>query len=78
LAAASGSVSTNLTSVYRSLGGGWQIREGDGFVGDATRTEMRDRTNWGSLLPPASQPQAPVSGLPGPDDKGPNVQPPKW
>jgi NodT family efflux transporter outer membrane factor (OMF) lipoprotein len=78
LAAASGSVSTNLTSVYRSLGGGWQLREGDAFVNDATRTEMRDRTNWGSLLPSSGRPQPPAPGLPGPSDKEPTVQTPKW
>jgi NodT family efflux transporter outer membrane factor (OMF) lipoprotein len=78
LAAASGSVSTNLTSVYRSLGGGWQLREGGAFVNDATQTEMRDRTNWGFLLPAAGEPQPPAPGLPAPSDKAPNVQPPKW
>jgi NodT family efflux transporter outer membrane factor (OMF) lipoprotein len=78
LASASGSVSTNLASLYRSLGGGWQIREGSDFVNDATRQEMRSRTNWGSLLPPATQKQPATPGLPGPADRGPDVRAPQW
>ena len=78
LASASGSVSTSLASVYRSLGGGWQIREGNDFVNDATRAEMRHRTDWGTLLPPATRPQPPTPGLPGPADRGPDVRAPQW
>jgi NodT family efflux transporter outer membrane factor (OMF) lipoprotein len=78
LASASGNVSTSLTSLYRALGGGWQIREGSDFVSDATRNEMRNRTNWGSLLPPASKPKPPTPGLPGPSDRGPDVRAPQW
>ena len=36
LASASGNLSTGLASVYRSLGGGWQIREGNEFVNAAS------------------------------------------
>ena len=64
LATAAGNLSTSLASLYRSLGGGWQIREGNEFVNAATREEMRNRTNWGRLLPPADQPQPPTPGLP--------------
>ena len=39
----------SLISVYKALGGGWQTA-GDGFVDEATRLEMEDRTNWGDLL----------------------------
>jgi len=78
LASASGSVSVGLASVYRSLGGGWQIREGDEFVNAATRDEMRSRTNWGQLLPPAGQPQPPAPGLPSSADRGPTVRAPQW
>ena len=78
LATASGSVSVGLASVYRSLGGGWQIREGDEFVNATTRDEMRSRTNWGQLLPPAGQPQPPAPGLPSPADRGPTVRAPQW
>jgi NodT family efflux transporter outer membrane factor (OMF) lipoprotein len=67
-----------LTAVFRALGGGWQIREDGNFVTPATIEQMRARTDWGNLLPPAgeSQPQAP--GLPGPENIGPTVRPPEW
>ena len=69
LASAEGSWANSLTSLYRALGGGWQIREGNGFVNDATRDEMRNRTNYGGILPPADKPQPSTPGLPGPADR---------
>ncbi len=78
LAAAEGGVSMSLTTAYRALGGGWQIREGGDFVNDATRDEMRARTNYGDILPPTGQPQPQAPGLPGPSDTGPTVRPPQW
>jgi NodT family efflux transporter outer membrane factor (OMF) lipoprotein len=78
LASASGNLSTSLTSLYRALGGGWQIREGSDFVNGATRDEMRDRTNWGRLLPAPDQPVPATLGLPRPEDRGPDVRPPEW
>jgi NodT family efflux transporter outer membrane factor (OMF) lipoprotein len=44
------SVATNLISLYKSLGGGWEIREGQPFVPDSVRIEMQHRTNWGSYF----------------------------
>jgi hypothetical protein len=38
--------------MYKALGGGWQIREGKGFVNEETKEEMRQRTNWGNMLSP--------------------------
>jgi len=55
LASAMGNISRYLVGVYRSLGGGWQIREGQDFVPVETRKDMEQRTNWGKLLTPASQ-----------------------
>jgi NodT family efflux transporter outer membrane factor (OMF) lipoprotein len=55
LASARGNISLNLVGVYRALGGGWEIREGQDFVPVATREQMEKRTNWGSLLTPASE-----------------------
>ncbi len=55
LANARGNISLNLVGVYRSLGGGWEIREGQDFVPVATREQMEKRTNWGELLTPASE-----------------------
>jgi NodT family efflux transporter outer membrane factor (OMF) lipoprotein len=56
LASGMGNISRFLVGVYRSLGGGWQIREGQDFVPIETRKDMEQRTNWGKLLTPASQP----------------------
>ncbi len=39
----------SLISVYTSLGGGWQSG-GAGFVDEATRQEMEQRTDWNDLL----------------------------
>jgi NodT family efflux transporter outer membrane factor (OMF) lipoprotein len=78
LAAAEGGVSVSVTTAYRALGGGWQIRDGHDFVNDETRNEMRARTNYGDILPPAGQPQPQAPGLPGPSDVGPTVRPPQW
>jgi NodT family efflux transporter outer membrane factor (OMF) lipoprotein len=78
LAVATGNISTGLVSVYRALGGGWQIRVNSEFVTVATAAEMRARTNWGQLLAPPGEPQPPAPGLPGPQDRGPTVQLPQW
>lgn len=78
LAVAEGNVASGLVAIYRALGGGWQIREGRGFVNGSTSAEMRARTNWGGLLDPAGDVQPPAPGLPGPEDRGPPVRPPEW
>ena len=77
LALATGSIALGLITTYRALGGGWQIREGKDFVPAETQQEMRERTNWGTLLTPdLLKPQAP--GLPSPQDQGPPVRLPEW
>jgi hypothetical protein len=43
-----------LVGVYRAIGGGWEIREGRELVAPAITEEMKERTNWGGLLAPAS------------------------
>jgi NodT family efflux transporter outer membrane factor (OMF) lipoprotein len=78
LAMAEGGVSTGLASVYRALGGGWQIRAENEFVPAATAEEMRRRTDWGDLLPPPGTPQPPAPALPTPQDVDPNPRPPAW
>ncbi len=52
LASTLGNISTSLVGVYRALGGGWEIREGDDIVPLEIKAEMEQRTNWGSLLAP--------------------------
>jgi len=78
LAMAEGNVSAGLASVYESLGGGWQIRADNEFVPAATAEEMRNRTNWGELLPPPGAPQPPAPELPTPADVSSSPRPPEW
>jgi len=78
LAMAEGGVSVGLASVYRALGGGWQIRAENEFVPAATAEEMRNRTNWGELLPPSGTPQPPAPGLPTSADVSPSPRLPQW
>ncbi|MCK9376714.1 MAG: efflux transporter outer membrane subunit [Syntrophobacterales bacterium] len=72
LASAQGSISSNLVGVFRSLGGGWQIREGQDFVPASTREDMEKRTNWGKLLTPAGQ------AAPSPEQPKSLIRPPDW
>jgi NodT family efflux transporter outer membrane factor (OMF) lipoprotein len=48
--ASQGDIATNLIAMYRALGGGWQIRQGNDFVPANTKEQMKQRTNWGELL----------------------------
>jgi len=54
LASTQGSVATSLVQVYRSLGGGWEVRENRDpveFLPEEMKGEMRDRTKaWGGVL----------------------------
>ncbi len=54
LAVTLGDISRNLVGVYRALGGGWQIREGQDFVPAEIKEAMAKRTNWGHLLTPVA------------------------
>jgi NodT family efflux transporter outer membrane factor (OMF) lipoprotein len=79
LAGASGRLCTSVAALYRALGGGWQLREGHDVIDEATRQQMRERTDWGGLLPPPGAPApSPQPGLPGPADRGPDIQAPQW
>ena len=50
LASSRGDVTRNLIAVYKALGGGWEIRQGKGFLPEEVKKEMRERTDWGDLL----------------------------
>jgi NodT family efflux transporter outer membrane factor (OMF) lipoprotein len=78
LASAEGNVATGLATVYRALGGGWQIRDNNEFVPTQTVEEMRNRTNWGSLLPAPNQPPKPAPGLPVPANVSAKPRLPEW
>lgn len=45
-----GEVVTSLVSVYKALGGGWQLREGNNYVDPEIRKKMAERTNWDKIL----------------------------
>jgi outer membrane protein TolC len=69
LASARGAVPLALVSVFRALGGGWQLRAGQQLLPAGTRAEMHDRTWWGHL--PDSGPELPLteeSAAPQPGD----------
>ena len=72
-----GNTAQNLVSVYRALGGGWQIRAGQDFVPAQRQQQMRERTDWGDLLPattiPEGLPEAPPTG-----EAQPLFNPPAW
>ena len=58
-ASAQGAVPEALVSIYLALGGGWQLRLGQPLLPDDTRTEMKQRTNWGRL--PDEGPRLPLT-----------------
>jgi hypothetical protein len=43
-------VALSVASLYKALGGGWEIREGESFVSPAVAEQMRDRTRWGGTV----------------------------
>jgi len=45
-----GAVTLNVITLYRAMGGGWQLREGEELVPAATAERMRKRTYWGGML----------------------------
>jgi NodT family efflux transporter outer membrane factor (OMF) lipoprotein len=62
-------IATQLIALYKSLGGGWELREGQPIVPDSMQEEMRKRTDWGREIPakpaPAElKPSEPASKIP--------------
>ena len=72
LATTLGDISSNLVGVYRALGGGWQIREGQEVVPPEVKAEMAARINWGNLLNVVALPPQPLTP---PKHQ---VRPPQW
>jgi len=54
LAIGRGDVPQGLVSIYRALGGGWEMRTGQDFIPPDILETMKNRTNWGNLLTPAA------------------------
>jgi outer membrane protein TolC len=52
LASTQGNIVLAAISVYRALGGGWELRAGHDVVSDEVKAEMARRTDWGRLLEP--------------------------
>jgi len=70
------SIATNLIALYKALGGGWELRQGQPMVAESTQAEMQKRTDWGRLLPP---PPAPETLNPPPPARDiPILQKPDW
>jgi len=44
------SATTNVVSLYKALGGGWEMSAGQPVIPDSIRIEMQKRTNWGNLF----------------------------
>jgi NodT family efflux transporter outer membrane factor (OMF) lipoprotein len=64
LTSARGQVVSNLVATYKALGGGWQIREGNGYVDVNLVDAMQQRTDWGEML---QAPAAQGESLPDPE-----------
>jgi NodT family efflux transporter outer membrane factor (OMF) lipoprotein len=73
------SAAQDLITLYRALGGGWQIRECQEMVPESIKAQMRERTKWGHMidkdrfqiapaevLPAATQPAATQPAASGP------------
>jgi outer membrane protein TolC len=72
LAVTLGEISGNLVGVYRAMGGGWQIREGQEVVPPEVKTAMASRTKWGNLLTLVTLPPQPM------EPPKHQVRPPQW
>jgi outer membrane protein TolC len=62
LIATRGSAAQNTITLYRALGGGWELRVGNELVPTEIKDQMRKRTNWGGMIDgdriPGTQPAA--------------------
>ncbi|WP_338870748.1 efflux transporter outer membrane subunit [Myxococcus stipitatus] len=66
MAQTSSSIATNLVALYKALGGGWEIRQGQPIVPEPMQNEMKKRTHWGDML---SKPRAPEQKALPPSEK---------
>jgi NodT family efflux transporter outer membrane factor (OMF) lipoprotein len=62
LASMQGNVVLAIISVYRALGGGWELRQGHDVISDEVKAEMSRRTDWGRLLEPSRHLPASATG----------------
>lgn len=66
LATAQGAIALNLITLFKGLGGGWELREGRELLPASVREEMSGRTDWGGLLQERPEARPPESGGPWP------------
>jgi len=45
-----GAVALNLVALYRALGGGWELRDGQDLVPEPIKLQMKERTDWGEMI----------------------------
>ncbi len=45
-----GDVAVNLITLYKALGGGWQVAGNKNFIAEVNQKEMSERTDWGKLI----------------------------
>lgn len=50
LVATRGAVALNLVGLYRALGGGWELRQGEDLVPPDIKEQMQERTKWGAMI----------------------------
>ncbi|QSQ25260.1 efflux transporter outer membrane subunit [Pyxidicoccus parkwayensis] len=58
LVQASSSIATNLVALYKALGGGWEVRQGQPVVPETIKKEMEARTDWGDVVSKPRKPEA--------------------
>jgi outer membrane protein TolC len=63
LALTHSSIATHLVAMYKALGGGWEMRQGQPIIPENVQNEMKNRTNWGDMV---SEPPAPETSDPQP------------
>ncbi|PTL78116.1 efflux transporter outer membrane subunit [Vitiosangium sp. GDMCC 1.1324] len=58
------SIATNLVALYKALGGGWEVSQGQPIVPEQMQHEMDDRTDWGDMLSKPRKPETTKSPTP--------------
>ena len=67
LVSAKGDIVLNLVSTYKAVGGGWEVGDDHRIVPDATLEAMRERTDWGDILPADDLPDGQSAPVPASD-----------
>jgi outer membrane protein TolC len=57
LAQTRSAVATNLIALYKALGGGWEMTQGQPYIQERFKDEMKDRTDWGDYFEESPEPR---------------------